>query len=90
MENKSCLKNIEEKENDNMNNDKEFTKYEYDQLTLCADNPTLYSVNINPNTNDVSIFSKNDNSSLWKLGKCNDLVIKLLKCFQVDITYFNL
>lgn len=69
-----------------MNINKEFSKYEYDRLTECADNPTLYSVNINPNTNDVSIYNKT-NSSTWKIGKSNDLVIKLLKCFQIDITY---
>lgn len=69
-----------------MNFNKEFSQYEYNRLTECADNPDLYSVNINPNTNDVSIYNRT-NRSAWKIGKSNDLVIKLLKCHQVDITY---
>lgn len=73
-----------------MNINKEFTAYEQERLAECADNLNQYSVNINPNTNDVSIYSKIENRVLWKLGKSNDLVIKLLKCHQVDITYLML
>ena len=65
----------------------EFDKYECELLTNCSDNKNDYSVNINKETNMVSIINKESNS-VWKLGEANvELVIKLLNMCDVTTTY---
>ena len=64
----------------------EFSRYEYDLLTSCADEPERYGININPNTNEVIVLDKVHNKN-WKLGNEKEVLVKLLKYCQIDPSF---
>jgi hypothetical protein len=64
----------------------EFSRYECDLLTNCADEPERYGININSKTSEVTITDKLHNKN-WRLGNEKDVLVKLFRYCQIEPSF---